>query len=552
MRFASLPLKHKFGLFCLAVLLIAELAFAFLVQFFQIHAPLGLLATGMATASVATMIFYVLAAGKLNLLKDIVDQLTKLGKGDTTARIAWLQLGTSETKNETDLLKRVDQLAQTFAGYFRGGFSLHPETMQTVGKILVPALKNNQSVLNLNFALVDRLLAETQGVATIFARRGNDLVRVSTCLKMQDGSRVVGTMLDSTRPAYQSLLKGEKYSGKARLFGKDYMTQYNPLKSESGDVIGALFVGFELESDVALEDEITALARGVNGVAEEFSTFVSSIFKAAEAVADASSALADNTIKVAHSSQQQSEAASSTAAAVQEVTVSINLVADRARDTENASAGAYDLSQNGERVIEQASGKITLIADSVNTLSRGIASLGERSNEISGIVQVIKEISDQTNLLALNAAIEAARAGEQGRGFAVVADEVRKLSERTGKATLQIAAMIDAFKQEIDAAITSMAEGQIHVNEGVELVERARDALDKIKDSSHQTVEMTREINAATKEQSMASNEIARNVETIAQMTEQNYTVINVVASEAATLEHMSSSLQNLTHRFKL
>jgi len=185
-------------------------------------------------------------------------------------------------------------------------------------------------------------------------------------------------------------------------------------------------------------------------------------------------------------------------------------------------------------------------------LSQGIASLGVRSSEISGIVQVIKEISDQTNLLALNAAIEAARAGEQGRGFAVVADEVRKLSERTGEATLQIAAMIDAIKQEIDAAVVSMATGKVHVNEGVELVDHARNALNKIKDSSLQTVEMIREISAATKEQSSASNEIARNVETIAQMTEHNSAVINEVASAAAHLEHMSSSLQNLTHRFKL
>src|SRR3989338_382961 len=253
-RFENLPLKHKLGLYCLGALLIAEFSFAFLVQFFQVHTPLGLLASGMATALAAALIFYLLIAGKLSRLKDIVDQLTKLGNGDVTAKITWLQPSASATKDEAGLIKRVDQLAQTFAGYFFGGFSLDPETTQMVGKILVPALKNNQSILNLNFTLVDRLLAETKGVATIFARRGNDFVRISTCLKMQDGSRVVGTMLDTTRPAYLSLRKGESYAGKTRLFGKDYVTQYNPLKSESGEVIGALFVGFELARNVVEEE----------------------------------------------------------------------------------------------------------------------------------------------------------------------------------------------------------------------------------------------------------------------------------------------------------
>jgi len=533
-------------------LLIAEFAFAAVVDFFQIRTPLGMFAVGITTALAVALIFYSLIAGKLSRLKDIVDQLTKLGNGDITAKITWLQPSSGTAIDEAALVKRASQLAQTFAGYFPGSFSLHPETTQMVGKILTPTLKNNQSILNLNFTQVDKLMADTQGVATIFVRRGEDFIRVSTCLKMQDGSRVVGTMLDSTRPAYASLLKGQSFSGKARLFGKDYMTQYTPLKSASGEVIGALFVGVEFDGSVTTGDEITRLARGVNSVAEEFSSFVVAISKAAESVANASMELADNTTKVARSSEQQSEAASSTAAAVEEVTVSINLVAERARETESTSSEASELSQNGEKVVEEASRKIALIAESVMTLSQGITSLGQRSSEISGIVMVIKEISDQTNLLALNAAIEAARAGEQGRGFAVVADEVRKLSERTGQATLQIAGMIDAIKQEVDAAIASMATGNTHVNEGVDLINHARDALNKIKDSSHQTMKMIHDISLATKEQGAASNDISHHVETIAQMTENNSAVINDVAHAATHLEHMSSSLQNLTHRFKL
>jgi methyl-accepting chemotaxis protein len=234
------------------------------------------------------------------------------------------------------------------------------------------------------------------------------------------------------------------------------------------------------------------------------------------------------------------------------VTASINHVADHARATEAISVETCDLSEAGERVVQEASGEIARIADSVNDLSQVIASLGERSSEISGIVQVIKKIADQTNLLALNAAIEAARAGEQGRGFAVVADEVRKLAENTGEATLRIAGTIDSNKLQIEAAVVNMNDSRNQVQAGVVLAGRARDSLGKIRTETHHTLEMVREISAATKEQSVASNEIARNVETIAQMTDKNTSVIVQLAGAATHLEQMSSNLQNMANRFRL
>ncbi len=553
LRFGSFPLKFKFALYCLAALLIAELSFALLVQLLEVQSSWAILVTGMATALVAALIFYWLIACQLGRLREIADQLARLGKGDITARIAWPETGqTTALQDEATLQQRVDQLAKTFSAYFQGGFSLHPETMQQVGKTQVPALKNEQTILNMNFSQVDRLFAETKGVATIFARRGEDFVRIATCLKMQNGTRVVGTMLDSTRPAYASLLKGQTFTGRARLFGTDYMTQYNPVKGRSGEVIGALFVGLEIERAAQPENEIAALAQGFNSVAEEFGSFVSAIVKAAEAVADASTELAANSARAALNSEQQSEAASSTAAAVEEVTVSITLVAERAQETENASSGASDLSEDAQRLVQDATGKIARIADSVNELSQAIITLKEHSTQIGGIVQVIREIADQTNLLALNAAIEAARAGEQGRGFAVVADEVRKLSERTGQATLRIADMIDSIKQEISAATQGMSASRGYVEEGVVQVKSVHDALNRIKDGSHQIGTMIREISAATREQSMASTGITHNVEKIAQMTEGNSAVIAEVSGAAAHLEHMSSTLQNMAHRFRL
>jgi methyl-accepting chemotaxis protein len=161
-------------------------------------------------------------------------------------------------------------------------------------------------------------------------------------------------------------------------------------------------------------------------------------------------------------------------------------------------------------------------------------------------------VAQQTNLLALNAAIEAARAGEQGRGFAVVADEVRKLAVHTDDATMTISGMIDKVRRQIDVSLVNMNESQAQVQTGVVLADRARDSLGKIRQEARHTLDMVMEISSATKEQSVASHEISRNIETIATMSDENTTVIANLADAAANLEQMSSNLQNLANRFRL
>jgi methyl-accepting chemotaxis protein len=546
----NLSISWQIRLSFLCLLLLSELALATVGGLVQSMSFVAWALTSIAVALLATLLFDRLLNYRIRQLGELVTALSSLGRGDLSVNIPWA--APVKTDPDPGLAARTEKLAKDFAGNFSGAFSLDPDTPVTVGKIRVPALRCGQTTLNLETKIVDRITENNNGVATIFAMRGNDLVRIATSLKKPDGSRVVGTMLDSTGAAYLKLQKGEVYTGIAQLFGKTYMTHYEPVKSAKGQIIGALFVGQELVYCNDSGNEILALARGINKVSADFSGFIAGLTKASETVADAATELAVDTEKVASSSRRQSEAATTTAAAVEQVTVSINHVADHASSTEVNSIKTSTLSEEGERIVQDASTEISRIANSVMNLSQVIASLGERSNEISEIVQVIKKVADQTNLLALNAAIEAARAGEQGRGFAVVADEVRKLAESTGAATLRISGMIDGITQQINDAMLNMNQSQTQVQSGVVLANRARESLGMIRQETRNTLVMVTEISAATKEQSIASNEIASNVETIALMTEENTTVIGHLADAATNLEQMSSNLQNLVNRFRL
>ncbi len=255
--------------------------------------------------------------------------------------------------------------------------------------------------------------------------------------------------------------------------------------------------------------------------------------------------------EVATAAHRQADSTSSMAAAIEEMTVSIDHISDSARETEGNSASAVTLAESGERKVAVATDEMHRIADSVSAAAGRIRSLETRTNEISTIANVIKEIAAQTNLLALNAAIEAARAGEQGRGFAVVADEVRKLAERTSAATEEIGGMIDAIQGDTTSAVDAMEHAIPQVERGVELAQEAAQSLRDIRDGAGSTLSRIREVALATHEQSSASNSIAKQVENIAQMVEETSVSMKQTAASALQLEDVAKDLGALVSRFR-
>ncbi|KAF7599545.1 MAG: hypothetical protein CGU28_16285 [Candidatus Dactylopiibacterium carminicum] len=255
---------------------------------------------------------------------------------------------------------------------------------------------------------------------------------------------------------------------------------------------------------------------------------------------------------VSSAAQQQSEATGAMAAGIEELTVSVNHIADNAHQTELESRRASELGAEGEARASSAVGVISDISTTVGQAGERIVSLLHRADEISSIADVIKEIAAQTNLLALNAAIEAARAGEQGRGFAVVADEVRKLAERTTQATSEIAGMVGSIQSETRDAVGVMESAVPKAQAGVASAESAAQSLRQMRESAEATLTRIRDVADATREQSQASNSVAQQVERIAHMVEESSQAVASSAETAHQLERLAATLHASVSRFRV
>ena len=311
--------------------------------------------------------------------------------------------------------------------------------------------------------------------------------------------------------------------------------------------------GSDLTQRVAVhgKDEVSEMARAFNALMASLQETLNRVSANAQQVSTAATQMAAASTQITESSRVQSESAASTAAAVEEVTVSINQVADNTRETRSVSEQACVLSTQGEKSARLAAEQMLDTAQSVGLSMELIERLSQRSKDISSIVKVIRDIAEQTNLLALNAAIEAARAGEQGRGFAVVADEVRKLAERTATSTREISGMIESIQGEVGRAVENLKSNNAQVAQGKSLAEEVAATLARINEGARITMERINDISSAASEQGTASNDIARNVEKIAQMTEENSAAISQASTTARELEALASRLHSDVAQFK-
>ncbi|MBI5750921.1 MAG: methyl-accepting chemotaxis protein [Hydrogenophilales bacterium] len=300
------------------------------------------------------------------------------------------------------------------------------------------------------------------------------------------------------------------------------------------------------------KDELSRVGSSFNQMASQFSHLISEVNASSDQVNQTADGLSAAASQVAQGSRLQSEQAAAAANSVELLNAAFKEIAATSVEIVSAANNARELSSRGNQVVGSAVQGIEKVAKTVSESAVAISELGQRSIQIGQILSVIKDIADQTNLLALNAAIEAARAGEQGRGFAVVADEVRKLAERTTSATAEISTMVGAIQGDTQQAVETMRQSSDDVREGVALANEAGKALKDISRSVEQVVDMIGHIADSTRTQSDASESLTETVEGIARMAEENRRAIEHAVSDSREMTNRSKGLQGIISRFRL
>jgi methyl-accepting chemotaxis protein len=304
--------------------------------------------------------------------------------------------------------------------------------------------------------------------------------------------------------------------------------------------------------EVNTDDEVSHLGRWFNTFMDRLHDILSQVASNTHSLASAGVEIADSSRQQAEGAERQKDQANQVATAMQEMSSTVQQVSENSHRAAAASQQAAELARKGGQVVDETLSRMRAIAESVGQTAKKIDELGRQSDQIGRIIGVIDDIADQTNLLALNAAIEAARAGEQGRGFAVVADEVRKLAERTSTATKEITGMIRSIQTETKSAVTAMQAGTKEVERGVELTTQAGSSLYDIIKMSEQVGDMINQIATAATEQSAATEQINRSVEEIAHISESSAAGAKQTTTTLKDLSTLAVNLRELVNQFKL
>ncbi len=325
-----------------------------------------------------------------------------------------------------------------------------------------------------------------------------------------------------------------------------------PLK-EGSNVLAVLATGdLTIRVNNEFKGDYQIIKNSINQVAESLSSTIHNVSQAVLATASAANEISSSSEELASGAHEQTQQISEVARSIEEMTKTI---IENTRNTsiasETAKLAGSKAQEGGEAVNNTIKGMIK-IADVVKHSASTIDALGRSSLEIGEIIQVIDDIADQTNLLALNAAIEAARAGEQGRGFAVVADEVRKLAERTTNATKEIASMIKKIQMDTSEVVESMEQGNVEVEEGKKLAHQAGDVLKEIITQAIKVDDISGQVAVSSEEQSSTAEEITKTVEVINNVISQSATGTEQIAKSAEDLSRLTQNLEIIVSKFKI
>jgi methyl-accepting chemotaxis protein len=312
--------------------------------------------------------------------------------------------------------------------------------------------------------------------------------------------------------------------------------------------------GGDLTVQIAMQarDELRLVADQVNIMSRRFHELVSRVLRSTSEVATASEELSAVSEQTNQGIREQLSQTDQVATAVNEMSATVQEVARSAASASDATRSAQEESQTGHQVVQDTISTINALAEEIRATAASVRQLGADSDNIGKVLDVIRSVAEQTNLLALNAAIEAARAGEQGRGFAVVADEVRTLAGRTQQSTQEIQSIITSLQNGAHQAVQAMEASETRTDEGVAMAARAGGALEAITRSVTTIADMSAQIASAAEQQTGVAEEINRSVLQIAQVSDQNAAASTQTASSSTELARLAEELNGMVSTFRV
>ncbi len=318
------------------------------------------------------------------------------------------------------------------------------------------------------------------------------------------------------------------------------------------DEMGGLADG-DLTSHASVTEDITgAIADSINYAIDALRTLVSTINETTVQVSSAAHETQATAMHLAEASEQQAQQITAASKAINQMANSIEEVSKNANVLANEAKKSVSIAKKGSAVVQDSIAGMDTIRGQIQETSKRIKRLGESSQEIGDIVEIINDISEQTNILALNAAIQAAMAGDAGRGFAVVADEVQRLAERSGDATKRIEALVKTIQADTNEAVISMERSTLHVVEGAKLAENAGGALEEIENVSDTLAKLIAAISNTTKQQALAATNISASMDVVQEITTQTSAGTNETAASIGNLAELANSLRQSVAGFKL
>lgn len=609
------------------------------------------------------------------------------------------------------IVKDTHRLATIFAELYSAPLLFADEATVTVGNYQSPLVTHRGEQVNLNYTLVDQFSRMTGGNATVFIRMGEDFLRVTTSLKNEQGKRATGTMLGSKHPGYQTLMRGDVYTGEARLFGVDYMTEYTPVVDDSGRVIAVLYVGFPVselmaelrenlnkakfgdlghaslvynetspfagklladpdfvgeqvsavyqqsefqrvlkqgsgvfdlvdadyeggvhvryqqvgdgpwsvfalnyQSEYAQQinnlvlmlmalalvaiaivvpsmmmlsnhrlkglhevaavverfgrgdfrgsftkpavensrNEVERLKFSVSKMQQNISHLIAEVRLSGDQVQQASLDISGSSNEVYQAAQASSSDIVQVSSSISEIAASIQVVADNVNSVSAQSESTYEMAQSGQQSVASVSSSINQLKHEFGLVTSVINQLEQDSEDIGNVVEVIDSVAEQTNLLALNAAIEAARAGEQGRGFAVVADEVRTLAQRVQSSTHEIQQVVQKLQENAGKAQAQVHASASSVDESVSRASDAANQLDEIKLATEQVRERMVSVASTTEQQSAAAEQISQTSQSLIDSSKQTAEQAKNSSTTSASMSEQAEQLKRQVGQFNV